>query len=111
MYEEAKKAARSIKNSRYALGKAPENLTENQAAKLELIEAENRMLFRAYQLKERLRILLKLKDPEDALSELNRWLLSAAHSRIPEMVELGRKIRRHKEYIYSVVFALQPRGL
>ena len=61
------------------------------------------MLFRAYQLKERLRILLKLKDPEDALSELNRWLLSAAHSRIHEMVELGRKIRRHKEYILNFI--------
>ena len=103
MYEEAKKAARSIKNSRYALGKVPENLTENQVAKLELIEAENHMLFRAYQLKERLRILLKLKDPEDALNELNRWMSSASHSRIPEMIELGRKIRRHKQYILNFI--------
>ena len=102
-YEEAKKAAKSIKNSRYALGKAPEHLTENQAAKLELIAVENRLLFRAYQLKERLRVLLKLKDPEEALAELNRWLLSAAHSRIPEMVELERKIRRHKEYILNFI--------
>ena len=102
-YEEARKAAEGIKNSRYALGKAPEHLTQNQAAKLELIEAENKKLFRAYQLKERLRILLKLKDPDDALTELNRWLLSAAHSRIPEMVELGRKIRRHKKYILNFI--------
>lgn len=102
-YEEAKKAAKSIKNSRYALGKAPEHLTENQAAKLELIAAENNTLYRAYRLKERLRLLLKLKDPEDALDELNRWLSSAAHSRIPQMVELGRKIRRHKQYILNFI--------
>ncbi len=102
-YEEARKTARQIKNARYAVGKAPEHLTENQAAKLELIEAENRRLFMAYQLKERLRILLKLRDPEDALTELNRWLSSAAHSRIPEMVELGRKIRRHKQYILNFI--------
>jgi transposase len=102
-YEEAKKTAKGIKNSRYAFGKAPEHLTENQAAKLELIEAENRTLFRAYQLKERLRILLKLKDPDEALAELNRWLRSAAHSRISEMVELGRKIKRHKQYILNFI--------
>ena len=102
-YEEAKKATKEVKNSRFALGKAPEHLTENQAAKLELIEAENGTLFRAYKLKERLRILLKLKDPEEALTELNRWLLSAAHCRIPEMVELGRKIRRHKQYILNFI--------
>lgn len=102
-YEEARNNAKNIKNARYALGKAPEHLTENQAAKLELIEAENKKLFRAYQLKERLRILLKLRDPDDALAELNRWLSSASHSRITEMVELGRKIRRHKEYILNFI--------
>ena len=28
---------------------------------------------------------------------------SASHSRIPEMIELGRKIRRHKQYILNFI--------
>ncbi len=50
-------------------GKAPENLTENQQVKLELIADKDKHLYRAYQLKEHLRLLLKGRDPEDAIAE------------------------------------------
>jgi transposase len=41
-----------LKDSRYALWKRPEDLTERQRAKLSLIQAANKPLYRAYLLKE-----------------------------------------------------------
>ena len=99
----AKEKAREIKNSRYALGKAPENLTENQEAKLAMIQAKDGRLYRAYQLKETLRVILKIKDPLQAEVELKHWLAWAQRCRIPSFVELGRKIKRHKEYIMNFI--------
>lgn len=53
-----------IKQSKYALGKSPENLTKNQQERLELIQAEDPQIKRGHDLKEKLRLILKLKDPE-----------------------------------------------
>lgn len=100
---EAKAKAKEIKSSRYALGKAPENLTENQEAKLALIQARDGRLYRAYQLKETLRVILKIKNPEQAEYELKRWLAWAQRCRIPEFIELGRKIKRHMKYILNFI--------
>ena len=100
---ELKKHASAVKNSQYALGKAPENLTENQEIKLQMIQMEHPKLYRAYLLKERLRLLLKITDRDEAEQELNRWVKSAQHCRIPQFVELQRKIRRHKEHILNTI--------
>ena len=69
----AEEVAKEIKTSLYTLGKNPENLTENQLNKLELIAKSNPRLFRAYLLKERLRLLLKLKDPKEVEAELKKF--------------------------------------
>ena len=99
----AKEKAKEIKSSRFALGKAPENLTENQEVKLAMIQAGDDRLYRAYQMKESLRLLLKIKDPHKAEEELKHWLSWAQRCRIPTFVELGRKIRRHREYIMNFI--------
>lgn len=99
----AKANAKNIKNSRYALGKAPEHLTENQEVKLAQIQANDPRLFRAYQLKESLRLLLKITDPIEAEAKLDYWLSWAQRCRINNFVELGRKIKRHKEYILNFI--------
>ena len=50
-------------------------------------------LYRSWRLEEPLRLLgLSL---DRAGGELNRWVFRASHSRIPEIVEPARKIRRH----------------
>lgn len=102
-YTKAKEEAKEIKNARYAIGKAPEHLTENQQVKLEMIAKSDRKLYRGYLLKENLRLLLKIKDPEKAETELNHWLSWAQRCRIEGFVELGRKIKRHKEYILNFI--------
>ena len=97
-----KKAASAVKGLRYPLLKNPENLTEKQAADLEMAAISNPKLYRAYLLKERLRLIFKL--PADQVREaLEEWRGKAWRSRIPEMVELQRKIKRHTEAIVTTV--------
>ena len=99
----AKQKVADIKHSTYALGKAPENLTENQKIRLEMIAQQNPRLYRAYRTKEALRLLLKLDDVDEAAIELRSWLWRASHSRIPAICELARKVRRHREHILNAI--------
>lgn len=101
--KQAKKYASSIKNSRYALGKNPEHLTDNQEARLEMIAEAEPRLFKAYRLKEDLRIILHLKDASEAEELFDSWLWRASHSKIKPFVELSRKIRRHKQHILNTI--------
>ena len=99
----AKAKANEIKNSAYALGKAPEHLTENQRAKVAMIAENNNRLYRAYRMKETLRLLLKIKDIDEAEAALKRWLWWASHSRIEAFKKLYQKIKRHKEHILNTI--------
>ncbi len=103
MVKAAKAKAEEIKNSAYALGKAPEHLTENQQAKVAMIAENNSRLYRAYRMKETLRLLLKIKDTEEAEAALKRWLWWASHSRIDAFKELYLKIKRHREHILNTI--------
>jgi len=62
----------------------------------------NPRLHRAYLLKEGLRTVFKYTFDE-AGAVLDRWLKWAQRCRISEFVELGRKIRRHKEAILATI--------
>ncbi len=99
----AKAKADEIKNSAYALGKAPEHLTESQQAKVAMIAENNNRLYRAYRMKETLRLILKIKDVDEAESELKRWLWWASHSRIAAFKNLYLKIKRHKDHILNTI--------
>ena len=99
----AKAKAEEIKNSAYALGKAPEHLTENQQAKVAMIAENNDRLYRAYRMKEMLRLLLKIRDVNEAETELKQWLWWASHSRIKAFKELYLKIKRHREHILNAI--------
>lgn len=99
----AKQKATEIKRSAYALGKAPENLADNQKIRLEMIAQQNPRLYRAYKIKESLRLLLKLNDADEAAAALKSWLWWASHSRIPAICDLACKIRRHQTHILNAV--------
>ena len=86
--------AKEIKGCRFALWRNPEDLTERQEAKLSWIARENGRLYRAYLLKEQLRLAIRRKGII-SLTMLDTWLAWAARSRIPAFVELARKVRRH----------------
>jgi transposase len=92
--------ARDLKNARYALWKNPDNLTDPQAARLAWIEKTHPYLYRAYLLKEGLRVIFQLKGhPRKAAAALDRWLKWAARCRIPQFTDLGRKVRTHRDGI------------
>ena len=86
--------ASELKGCRYALWKNPEDLTARQEAKLAWIAKVNTRLYRAYLMKEQLRIAIRTKGVL-ALTMIDGWLAWSARCRIPAFVELDRKVRRH----------------
>ena len=99
----AREEAREIKDSGFTLGKAPEHLTQKQQLRLEMIQANDPQLYRAYRLKETLRLILKTSDVAQAEKDLKGWLWWASHSRIPAFKELYKKIKRHKQHILNTI--------
>lgn len=62
-YERSPRFARWVKGTRWALVKDPKDLKPSQREILDLLRRQRSVLYRAYQLKEALRDLYKLKDP------------------------------------------------
>ncbi|MGH3503650.1 MAG: ISL3 family transposase [Nocardioidaceae bacterium] len=94
--------AKKLKNSRYALWKNPDNLTEKQQAKLDWIVKTDPRLHRAYLLKEGLRLVFQLPYTE-ATEALDRWISWARRCRIPEFVTLQRRIVKHRASILAAI--------
>ena len=68
-----------------------------------MIAENNNRLYRAYRMKETIRLLLKIKDFDEAETELKRWLRWASHSRIKAFKELYLKIKRHREHTLNAI--------
>lgn len=83
-----------MKNLRYVLLKNPETLSENQQAQLEFLTQANPRLYRAYLLKEGLRLALKA-GANGIEYALNKWMAWAQRCRIPGFRELRLKIKRN----------------
>jgi len=82
--------ARELKGARYALWKNPGDLTGRQRAKLARIARVNDRLYRAYLLKEELRLVFTLKGVR-ATVLLEAWLAWARRCRIPAFVSWPRR--------------------
>lgn len=95
------RAAR-LKNSRYALWKNPEDLTEKQQIKLGWVVQTDSALGRAYYLKGGLRTLFKLphKEAGEAFDRSVSW---ARRSRIQSFVKLQRSIVKHRSSILASI--------
>ena len=87
--------ARWLKGARWALWKRPERLSERQRAKLASIAAVNRRLYRAYLLKEQLRVVFQEPDTAAAIALLDAWLAWARRCRITSFVQLAKTIKQH----------------
>jgi transposase len=94
--------AKGLEGARYALWKNPEDLTENQQTKLAWIAATDPRLYRAYLLKEGLRLVFQL--PTEAAAEaLDRWTSWARRCRIPAFVTLQKRIVKHRPRILAAI--------
>ena len=63
----------------------------------------NQAMFRAFLLKEELRLLYHLEDPALAPAHLDAWLAWASRSRLAPFVRLARTIRRHRAGILAAI--------
>lgn len=97
-----KATADTVKGTRWALLKNPENLTGNQKRTLSSLQADNGQLYRAYLLKEQLRLLLKLP-LIDAMPLLQAWLAWASRSKLTAFVKVARTIRRQLDAVVEML--------
>lgn len=94
--------ARDLKGTRYALWKNPEDLTDNQEAKLSWVQKTNAPLYRAYLLKEQLRQVFQLRG-EHGITLLDQWCAWAQRCRLQPFVKLARRIRKNLDGIRAAL--------
>ncbi len=94
---------RWVKGLRWSLLKAPERQTVRQLAALHEVSSANRRLYRAFLLKEELRLLYHLDDPALAEPHLTAWLAWASRSKLKPFVKLARTLRTRREGILAAI--------
>ena len=81
----------------------PDKQSVPQLARLGEVALANRALYRAFLLKEELRLLYQLDDPQLAPAHLDAWLAWATRSRLAPFIRLARTIRRHRAGILAAI--------
>jgi transposase len=92
-----------IKGTRWSLLKSPQKQTIDQLSKLGEVQQANKPLYRAFLLKEELRLLYQLDDPALAPTHLDSWLAWASRSKLEPFVKLARTIRRYRDGILNAI--------
>lgn len=92
---------RWIKGTRWSLLKAPAKQKPEQLTLLAEVQRANRSLYRAFLLKEELRLIYQLERPALAEKQLDAWLDWAPRSRLKPFVKLARTIRLHRHGILA----------
>ena len=95
-------AAKTLKGLRWLLVRNWENLTAAQKSVIRDLDASNRRLLRAWQLKEELREIFKLPLLA-ARRALDDWLHYASRSRQAPFVKLARTIRHYRASIEATI--------
>jgi hypothetical protein len=89
--------AQELKGARFALWKHPEDLTRRQRGKLAEV---NQRLYRAYLLKQELRLVFKVKG-QRAVALLDAWLSWARRCRIPAFIALAGSVTVYRDTIVA----------
>ena len=92
--------AATLKATRWALVKNPEDLSGEQRSTLAQIAVTNKGLYRAYLLKEQLRMVFQAKGKRGK-ELLAGWLAWAKRSRLPTFVKLAKTIDRYRDLIWN----------
>lgn len=90
-----------LKNSRWCLLKRPENLTENQEAKLSDLLQYNLKTMRAYLLKEDFNGFWDYVSPAWAGKYLDRWCTRTMRSQLEPMKKIAKMLRKHRPLILN----------
>lgn len=108
---EDRQQATALKNTRWALLKSPEDLSERQRERLSLVQHHNQPLYRAYLLKETLAQALDYRQPKRAREALEGWIAWASRSRLRPFQRLARTLRSHLPGILAYVRHRLTNGL
>ena len=84
--------AKSIKGAKHALGHNPENCTDGQNEKIKLIENNYPDLYRAYQLKESIRLILHMNDVQQLKVNLTNGLQMPQHQNLNQWWNFLRRL-------------------
>ena len=90
-----------LKNSRWALLKRVENLTEKQSSKLKELLSCNLRTIKAYLLKEEFDYFWEYNSPTWAKKFLKIWTTKVMRSRIQPMKAVAKTIRNHEDLILN----------
>lgn len=93
----------SIKRTRWALLKNPENLRASERAKLDLVRRTNNPLYRAYLLKETFLDVFTYRSRYHARRAIQAWISWAQRSRLAPFVCLARTVREHLDGILAFI--------
>jgi transposase len=96
-------SSRWVKNTRWALLKDPATLNPDQRALLDTLRRQRSVLYRCWQLKEGLRDIFRLNDPQQAPHHLDTWLARACRSRIPSFVAFSKTVRANRTRILDAI--------
>lgn len=94
---------REWRRTRYALRAGFERLDDEHQDIVHALRRHRFRLWRAWELKERLRDLYRIVDPDDAPAYLKAWCTAALRSRIKPFVGLVRRIRKHFDAVIAAI--------
>jgi transposase len=97
------RAAKAIKNTRFAVQKNPWNLTQSEHEKLAAVQRNNRPLYRGHLLTHTLAAILDRRQVNVARKRLEEWCNWAMRSRLPPFKKVARTVRTHIEGILAYV--------
>ncbi len=90
-----------LTKARWLLLKRPENLSDNQEAKLKDLLKYNLKSMRAYLLKEEFQQLWHYESPAWAGKFIDRWTIKVMRSKIEPLKREAKTVRRHKALILN----------
>ncbi|MGH9044522.1 MAG: ISL3 family transposase [Acidimicrobiales bacterium] len=91
------------KHTRWALLKDQADLTANQLEVLHQLRRRSSVLYRAWQLKEGVRDLYRLRARSQAPKHLDWWLTWAQRCRIPAFVKLAKTVKANRDRILAAI--------
>jgi transposase len=94
--------ARLLKGARWALWKKAEALSASQQRKLAWVQRVNQPLYRAYLLKEHLRLIFQLPVIH-ALELLEEWLDWAVRTRLQPFIEVAHRLAEHVDALIATL--------
>ena len=95
-------AAKILKDARWSLLRAQESQVDEDRLRLSEVAALNKPVYRAYLLKEELRVLY-LCPMEAAEGHLDAWLSWASRSQLDPFIRLARTLRTHRDGVLAAI--------